>query len=71
MFVVTVKRLWRQEEETKQKVICHKWAVLWTNQQGVQVSTPVSITNVRAFGIKAAVINPPLQLIVASHQSGF
>ena len=71
MFVVTVKRLWRQEEETKQKVICHKWAVLWTNQQGVQVSTPVSITNVRAFGIKAAVINPPLQFCIPAIKADF
>ena len=69
--MVTVKRVWRQEEETEQKVICQKWTILWTNQQGVQVSTPVSITNFSAFGIKAALINSPLQLIVASHQSGF
>ncbi len=71
MFVVPVKRVWRQEKETKQKVICHKGTALWTNQQSVQVSTPVSITNVSAFGVKAALINPPLQLIVAGHQSGF
>ena len=71
MFVVPVKRVWRQEKEPKQKVICHKGTVLWTNQQGVQVSTPVSLTNVSAFGIKTTLINPPLQLCVTRHQSGF
>ena len=71
MFVVSVKRVGGQKKETEQKVICHKWTILWTNQQGVQVSTPVSVTNVSAFGVKFALINPPLQICVTRHQSGF
>ena len=71
MFVVPVKRVGGQKEETEQKVICRKWTILWADQQAMQVSMPISITNVSALGVKPALINPPLQLIVASHQSGF